>query len=125
MYYILFQAIFEEKNMCKKLFYLKLMHTIIWFFYVLIISYIFYAGIYNKINLYLWIAIGLVIIEGIILIIFKGKCPLTVLGYKYTDSHEVGFDIYLPRWLAKYNKMIFGTIFVIGILIIIYRILKM
>ena len=110
--------------MCKKLFYLKLMHTIIWFFYVLIISYILYAGIYNKINLYLWLAICLVIIEEIILIIFKGKCPLTVLGYKYTDSHEVGFDIYLPRWLAKYNKIIFGAIFVIGILIIIYRILK-
>lgn len=110
--------------MCKKLFCLKLMHTIIWVFYVLVISYIFYSGIYNKINLYTWIAIGLVIIEGIILIIFKGKCPLTILGHKYTDNHQVGFDIYLPRWLAKYNKVIFGTIFVIGILIVIYRILK-
>jgi hypothetical protein len=110
--------------MCKKLFYLKLIHTIIWIFYVLIISYIVYAGIYNKINLYVWIAIGLVIIEGIILIIFKGKCPLTILGYKYTDNQQVGFDIYLPKWLAKYNKMIFGTISVIAILIVIYRMLK-
>lgn len=111
--------------MYKKLFYLKLMHTIIWVFYVLVISYIFYSGIYNKVNLYTWIAIGLVIVEGIILIIFKGKCPLTIWGYKYTDNHQVGFDIYLPRWLAKYNKMIFGTIFVIGILIVMYRVLKM
>jgi hypothetical protein len=110
--------------MYKKLFYLKLMHTIIWFFYVLIILYILYAGIYNEINSYLWFAICLVIIEEIILIIFKGKCPLTILGYKYTDIHNVGFDIYLPRWLAKYNKIIFGAIFVIGIFLIIYRILK-
>ena len=107
--------------MCKKLHYLKLIHTIIWFFYVLVILYILYAGICNKINLYLWFAIGLVIMEGIILIIYKGKCPLTILGYKYTDNHEVGFDIYLPKWLAKDNKIIFGAIFVIGILLIIYR----
>ena len=101
------------------------MHTIIWLFYVLIIFYILYAGIYNKINLYIWIAIGLVIFEVIILAVFKGKCPLTILGYKYADNQQVGFDIYLPRWLAKYNKIIFGTIFVIGILIVIYRIIKM
>ncbi|APM38886.1 hypothetical protein [Clostridium kluyveri] len=110
--------------MSKKLFYIKLMHTIIWFFYVFVFFYILYTGIFNKINLYLWIAIGLEIIEGIILIIFKGKCPLTVLGYKYTDNPEVGFDIYLPKWLAKYNKIIYGSGLVIAMFIIIYRILQ-
>jgi hypothetical protein len=24
------------------------------------------------------------------------------------------FDIYLPRWMARYNKQIFGTLFVLG-----------
>lgn len=108
--------------MSKKLFYVKLVHTIIWLFYVLIICYILYAGIYNKINIYTWIAISLVIIEGIILTIFKGKCPFTILGYKYTNNSEIGFDIFLPKWLAKNNKVIFTIIFVIGILIIIYRV---
>lgn len=110
--------------MSKKSFYLKLIHTIIWVFYVLVFFYILYAGIYNKIDIYLWGAIGFVIFEGIILIIYKCKCPLTVLGYKYTDNPEVGFDIYLPRWLAKYNKTIYGSGFVIEMLIILYRILK-
>ncbi|AGK53539.1 hypothetical protein B1NLA3E_08885 [Bacillus sp. 1NLA3E] len=111
-------------NMSKKLVYIKLMHTIIWVFYVLIISYIVFAGLYNQINLYTWLAIGSVIFEGIILIIFKGKCPLTILGYKYTENQEVGFDIYLPRWLAKNNKLIFGTIYVTGLLLVIYRLLN-
>jgi hypothetical protein len=109
--------------MSKKLFYIKLLHTIIWFFYVFIIGYIIYAGIMNKIDFYLFTAIGLVMLEGIILIIFKWRCPLTVLGYKYTENREVGFDIFLPRWLAKNNKAIFSTIFVIGLLITIYRLL--
>jgi hypothetical protein len=109
--------------MSKKLFYIKLLHTIIWFFYVFIIGYIIYAGIMNKIDFYLFTAIGLVMLEGIILIIFKWRCPLTVLGYKYTENREVGFDIFLPKWLAKNNKAIFTTIFVIGLLITIYRLL--
>ena len=109
--------------MDKKLFYIRLVHTIIWVFYVFVIGYILYASISNKINYYLFIAIGLVVMEGMILMIFKWKCPLTVLGYKYSENHEVGFDIFLPKWLAKYNKTIFGTLFFIGILITIYRLL--
>lgn len=109
--------------MSKRLFYLKLAHTAVWFFYVVVIFYILYAGIYNKIGIYLWIAISLVVFEGLILLIFKGKCPFTILGYKYTNDFEVGFDIYLPRWLAKHNKIIFGTIFGMGILLTVYRIL--
>ncbi|NHC43031.1 hypothetical protein G6549_24345 [Bacillus sp. MM2020_1] len=107
--------------MNKKLFFIKLLHTIIWAFYVLIIFYISYAGVYNKVTSFTWIAIGLVIIEGIILMLFKGKCPLTIMGNRYTDNHEVGFDIFLPRCLAKYNKMIFTSIYVIGVLTVVYR----
>lgn len=110
--------------MDKKLFLIKLLHTIIWFFYVCIILYILYAAIFDKINSYLWIAITLVFLEGLILMVFKGKCPLTVVGYKYSSNHEVGFDIFIPRWLAKYNKLIFTTIFIIGLLIVLYRVFE-
>ncbi|MDF2840306.1 MAG: hypothetical protein K0Q99_1078 [Clostridia bacterium] len=109
--------------MNKHLFYLKLVHTIIWAFYVFIIGYILYAGIINKIDIYLFLAIGAVLLEGVILMIYKWRCPLTVWGYKYTEDREVGFDIFLPKWLAKNNKAIFTTIFVIGVLITIYRML--
>jgi len=118
---------YEEKarGRSKKLFSIKLAHTIVWLFYVFIISYVLYSGIYNKLDIYTWIAIGLVIVEGIILIVFKGKCPITILGYKYTNNLETGFDIFLPKWLAKNNKAIFGTIFITAVLIIIYRVTKM
>lgn len=109
--------------MGKRLFCIKFIHTIIWLFYVFIIGYILYASVSNIINFYLFIAIGFVVLEGIILLIFKWKCPLTVLGYKYSDNHEVGFDIFLPKWLAKNNKSIFSSIFAIGVIITIYRLL--
>ena len=110
--------------MNKVLFCIKAVHTIIWAFYVFIIGYIVYAGIIDKIDIYLFIAIGLVLLEGIILLFNGWKCPLTTLGYKYSNSHEAGFDIFLPKWLATNNKTIFSAIFAIGLIITIYRLIS-
>lgn len=88
-----------------------------------VIFYILYSGLTNNINLYTWIAIGLVIFEGIILLIFKMFCPLTLIARKYSNSEKDNFDIFLPVFIARYNKQIFTSIYVIGVLIVIYRIL--
>lgn len=105
----------------NKLFLIKLIHTLIWVFYVAIILYVLYSGIMNAVTIYSWIAISLVIFEGFVLMLFQWKCPLTVLGYRYTKDRDVGFDIFLPRWLAKNNKLIFTTIFMTGFLLVLYR----
>jgi hypothetical protein len=81
-----------------------------------------YAVLVNKIDKWLWIGYGLVILEGITLLIFKMFCPLTVLARKYSDATNDNFDIYLPNWLAKYTKIIYTSIFVLIILITLYRV---
>lgn len=82
-----------------------------------------YAVIVNKIDKWVWICIGLVLFEGIVLAINKLKCPLTLVAEKYTDAKNDNFDIYLPNRLAKYNKIIYAIIFVISVLILIFRLL--
>jgi hypothetical protein len=77
----------------------------------------------NKINIYTWISIGLVIFEGLILLAFKMFCPLTLIAKKYSDSQKDNFDIYLPLLIARYNKIIFTSIFLIGLLLILFRII--
>jgi hypothetical protein len=42
-----------------------------------------------------------------------GRCPLTDVARRYTDERTDNFDIYLPLWLARYNKAIFGTLFLL------------
>jgi len=91
-------------NQSRKLLAIKVIHTLIWLFFVCLIFYILYSGIFNKINSYTWIAIGLVIGEGIVLVLFRMLCPLTVLARKYSDSTKENFDIFLPNWLALNNK---------------------
>lgn len=108
-------------NRAEKLFVIKLIHSLIWVFFVVIIFYILFSGINNKINSYTWIAIGLVIAEGIVLISFKKSCPLTIIARKYSDSNKNNFDIFLPNWLARHNKIIFTTIYIIGVIIVLIR----
>jgi hypothetical protein len=76
----------------------------------------------NEINMYVYIAIASIIIEGIVLMINHGRCPLTNVAEKYShDTTRDNFDIFLPNWLAKYNKIIFTAIFLAAALLVFYR----
>ena len=44
----------------------------------------------------------------------RGRCPLTGVAAKFTEDRADNFDIYLPIWLARHNKTIFGSLFLIG-----------
>lgn len=100
---------------------IKIIHTVVWIFFNVVIFYLLYAVIANKIDFLVWIGLGLFLLEGIVLLLFKNMCPLTVMARKYSDSQKNNFDIYLPEWLAKYNKLIYSIILLIVILILIYR----
>ena len=105
----------------SKLILIKLTHTTIWIFFNVVILYLLYAVIVDKIDNWIWIGLGLFLLEGIILIVFKMKCPLTVTARQYSDSTKENFDIYLPNWLAKYNKLIYTSILLIIVALLIYR----
>lgn len=49
------------------------------------------------------------------------RCPLTPIAERYTDDRRPNFDIYLPEWLARYNKEIFGSLYVVGLLVLLGR----
>ena len=114
----------ENTSNNSKLIILKIFHTIVCFFFVLIIMFILYSGIFDRINIFTWVGIILVLVEGIILLINGWRCPLSIVGEKYTEHAEIGFDIFLPKWIAKNNKIIFTTIYFIGVMIVIYRLLE-
>ena len=107
----------------QKLLILKLIHTLIWAFFVWVIGYVLYSGIANRVTPFTWIGIGLVIGEGLVLWIFNLFCPLTVLARRYSDSQKDNFDIFLPNWLARHNKLIFTSLFVLGLILVLFRVL--
>lgn len=116
---------FTMQSSIKKLFWIKLLHTLVWVFYNVVIAYLFYAiVIANKIDKWVWIGIGLFVIEGIVLLIYKMICPLTIWARRYSDSRRHNFDIFLPEWLAKNNKLIYTSFLGIIIIILVYRLIS-
>lgn len=96
----------------------KLLHTVIWFFFASCIVAIPIAGALRNF-LYAAIMSGLVWVECAVLLVNGGRCPLTAVAGRYTKQREDNFDIYLPLWLARWNKTIFGILFVIGELFVL------
>jgi len=91
----------------------KLLHTVIWFFFVACIVGIPVAGFLREFG-WAWILTGFVVVECVVLAVNRGRCPLTDVAGRYTDERAANFDIYLPEWLARYNKVIFGSVFIAG-----------
>ena len=92
---------------------IKVLHTVIWALLVgAIVALPFLAGQ----NAFRWAAIFSVVIfvEGVVLLANGWKCPMTDLAAKYTADRSPNFDIYMPNWLARHNKTIFGALFLLN-----------
>lgn len=109
------------KNRSEKLNILvaiKLLHTVVWLFFAGCVVAILWAGIFRQFSKAVVLS-GLVLIECAVLALNRGRCPLTDLAGRYTEERADNFDIYLPLWLARHNKSIFGTLFVVGELVVL------
>ena len=94
---------------------IKLLHTVVWLFFASCIVAIPVAGWQHKFRLAA-VLCGLVLIECLVLAANHFRCPLSDLAARFTPELAPNFDIYLPNWLARYNKHIFGPLYVAGTL---------
>jgi hypothetical protein len=100
----------------RRLRLIKAVHTLAWAFFV--------AGI-GAIPVFAWVKrfdlallfIGIVAVEVVVIVANGWRCPLTPVAARYADDRRPNFDIYLPEWLARYNKEIFGSLFGAGLLL--------
>jgi hypothetical protein len=104
----------------RSLLAIKLLHTAIWVFFVGCILLIPVAAEFRRFRLGSTLS-GLVFVECAVLAINKGRCPLTDLADRFTEDRPANFDIYLPIWLAGCNKEVFGAIFALGELFLLWR----
>ena len=98
----------------------RLIHTIAW---VLLASCVVaIPGL--ALSRHFGLALGLsavVLAEVGVLALNQWRCPLTAIAARYTDDRRANFDIYLPEWLARNNKVIFGALYVVGLLFLLGR----
>ena len=93
---------------------IKVVHTIVWALFAGCILAIPIAALHGDDRAVLWL-VAIVFVEVTMLALNDWRCPLTALAARYTTDRRANFDIYLPEWLAKHNKVIFGTIYLAGV----------
>jgi hypothetical protein len=99
---------------------IKALHTAAWLFFVGCIAGIPIAAALHRF-LVAKVLTAFVLAECLVLLINGGRCPLTDVASRYTSDRRANFDIYLPEWLARHNKYVFGTIFLIDLLFLAWQ----
>jgi hypothetical protein len=103
----------SNSNPRRALVAIKLLHTAVWLFFVACIVAIPVAGALRRFSVAAALA-GLVLLECLVLALNRFRCPIGDWARRFTDEPADNYDIYLPNWLARHNKTIFGAIFVAG-----------
>lgn len=65
----------------------------------------------------------MVIMEGIVLVIFKWSCPLTGIARKYSDSTKRQLLYFFAQLVGQHNKAIFTTLFLAGLVLVLFRVI--
>lgn len=106
-------------NSQGKLNAIKLVHTIVWAIFAASIFAIPVCAAAGKF-IAAFALIALVLLECVVLAINRMRCPLTDIAARFTDDRADNFDIYLPLWLARWNKHVFGWLYLAGIVMTLY-----
>jgi len=99
-----------EPGQNRALVLIKIVHTLVWALVVACIAAIPMAAWRHRWQLAAALS-AVVWLECALIAANRGRCPLTNVAGRFTANREANFDIYLPMWLARWNKVIFGTIF--------------
>ena len=110
----------DDARARRALWRIRMAHTIAWAVFASSILAIPVAVFAESFQVALWLSL-LVWLEVVILLANRFACPLTGLAARYTDDRSDNFDIFLPAWLAKHNKLIFGTLFAAGELFLLWQ----
>jgi len=99
---------------------IKLVHTVVWAGFAGCIVAIPVLALQQRFRLAALLAL-IVLGEVVVLALNRWRCPLTPIAARYTDDRRANFDIYLPEWLARHNKEVFGSLYLAGVALLAVR----
>ncbi len=108
--------------MAKTVFYIKLVHSFLFFLIGISTIYVFVTAAIDQIHTLTWWAFGIAVVELLALLLNNWRCPLTDLAEQH--GAEVGSvaDLFLPKRLSDHLFTIFGVFFVTTCLLLIWRV---
>ena len=102
---------------------IKLVHTAIFWVLSGCVVYALLSGLLDRITIWTWVAVGLLLLESVVLVLAGWTCPLTVLAERQGAVRGSVADIFLPKWLADRIFPICGTAYAVALVVIVFRLL--
>lgn len=99
---------------------IKLLHTAIWAVMAGFILALPVAAFTRHFHWALMLT-ALIVGECAVLAANQGRCPMSDWAARFTEDRSANFDIFLPDWLARNNKAIFGALFAVNELVVLWR----
>jgi hypothetical protein len=102
---------------------IKLLHTLIFLVESAAILYILYCAVTGCQDVWLLVAVVLVLLEMVVFLANRARCPLTKVAQRLGDPTGNDFiaDIFLPARFAPLIPRVCGTLAVIGLLGLLAR----
>jgi hypothetical protein len=101
---------------------IKVIHTVIFWILSLCVLYALFSGLTGQVTLWTGIAVGLVLVESLVLMLFGWTCPLTLLAERLGATRGSVADLFLPPWFADRIFPICGTTFALALLLLLFRV---
>jgi hypothetical protein len=106
------------------IFQVKVIHTMIFWILSASVLYALYSGVADSITTWTWVAVGLVLLESVVLAAYGWTCPLTILTERLGAARGSVTDIFLPKWFADRIFPVCGTTFGVALLLILLRLFR-
>jgi len=100
----------------QKFLIIRIIHSIVYFFMIACLGYIFYCAIAKRYDWTLLLALFAIVVEGAVLVFNRCNCPMTALAEKYSAEKGSVTDLFLPDWCARHSFRITTVIFIIEVI---------
>jgi hypothetical protein len=102
----------------------KVVHTVAFYMMSTALLVMVYEVVLDRITWITWNAAGLFLAEGIVLLLNRGRCPMTSMAEGLGASSGQITDLFLPKWFADQIFKVYGVLFVASLALLFIRLIR-
>jgi len=104
-----------------KLTAVRALHTAIYLVMAAAVLFILFAGAFKERGVLLVVSLVLIGLETVVFVGNGMRCPLTDVAKRLGAEKGWAFDTFLPERWTRYTFRFFGTLLLVGILLLIFN----
>lgn len=99
----------------------RALHTAIYVVMASATLVVLYAGATGAAGLWLWMALGLVLLEAVVFGLSGMRCPLTAVAVRYGATRDGAYDTFFPERMTRHTLTVFGPLMGLGVGLLLIR----